>query len=95
MPVPGTSVDEAWVPMVTTDAAEGQLKTLYEIAQANTGIVFNVMRALSAAPEELFGFFQTFLVSYQMTGELSDELLSHSQQELLASATSAANECFY
>ena len=81
--------------MVSVDAAEGLLKTLYDGARSNTGIVFNVIRALSAVPEEVFGFFQTFLVSYQMAGELPDELLSHPQQELLASSTSAANECFY
>jgi len=93
--VAGTSVDEAWVPMVAVESAEGPLKTMYDTAMSLTGIVFNVMRALSAAPEELFSFFQTFLVSYQMTGDLPDDLLSHPQQELLASATSAANECFY
>lgn len=91
----GARVDDAWVPMVHPDAAEGQLALMYQGSKSLTGIVFNVMRALSAVPEESFGFFSPFLVSYQMVGELPDERLSHPQQELLASTTSALNECFY
>ncbi len=96
-PVPGAVVDpdRAWVPMVDPEQAEGEIKLMYEMAKAGPGFVFNVARALTAVPVALRGFFSAFLPNYNTHGPVSAGGLDRVQVELLASSTSAFNDCFY
>ena len=55
----------------------------------------NVARALTAVPSALRGFFGAFLPNYNTHGEVPAGGLSRPQVELLASSTSALNDCFY
>lgn len=94
---PGSVVamDRAWVPMVDPDQAEGPVKGMYEMAKAGPGFVFNVARALTAVPSALGGFFAAFLPNYNTHGAVAAGGLDRVQVELLASSTSAFNDCFY
>jgi hypothetical protein len=94
--VPGAAVDErAWVPIVDPERAEGELKMVYDWAASGPGFVFNVARALTSVPEALRGFFSAFTPNYGTHGPVGPGGLNRSQVELLASATSAHNDCFY
>lgn len=94
-PVPGTSLERGWVPMVEPDAAEGPTKAFYEMVEAGAGYVFNVARALSAVPEALRDFFSAFYPNYSTHGPVREGGLDRVQVELLAATTSAHNDCFY
>jgi hypothetical protein len=91
----GARVDRGWVPMVDPDAAEGLTKTMYESVQSAAGFVFNVARALTSVPEALRDFFGAFFPNYSTHGPVRPGGLSRIQVELLASSTSAYNDCFY
>lgn len=91
----GLEVRGAWAPMVPPENAEGIMKTMYEGVAERAGFVFNVVRALSSAPSAWSLFLQTFLPNYATSGPMPDRALSRVQVELLASATSAYNDCFY
>lgn len=92
---PGAEVHNAWVPMVRPDRAEGPVKLLYEMVQKGAGFVFNVARALTLVPEELAGFFGTFVISYTTHGAPPPGGLERPQMELLAASVSSMNDCFY
>ena len=93
--VSGTKVERAWVPMVEPDSAEGMLKLLYDDVQAAAGFVFNVARSLTAVPEAARDFFTAFFPNYSTHGDVRSGGLNRTQVELLASSTSAWNDCFY
>ncbi|MEM9175055.1 MAG: alkylhydroperoxidase-related (seleno)protein [Myxococcota bacterium] len=94
-PESGTVVERGWVPMVDPDAAEGVTKMMFEGIQARAGFVYNVLRALTAVPEAVQQFFSLVLAHYATTGEVHEGGLDRMQVELLASTTSAYNDCFY
>ena len=89
------NLERGWVPMVEPDAAEGVTKAMYESVQAAAGFVFNVARALTSVPEALRDFFAAFFPNYSTHGPVRPGGLSRVQVELLASSTSAYNDCFY
>lgn len=91
----GAVVDEAWVPMVPDDRAEGAVALMYERVRRGAGFVFNVARALTLVPRELAGFFGIFLQSYATHGPPPPGGLERPQMELLAATTSSINDCFY
>ena len=93
--VSGTRVDRAWVPMVVPESAEGMLKLVYDQVESAAGFVFNVARALTAVPEAVRDFFGAFMPNYSTHGEVRSGGLDRTQVELLASATSDYNDCFY
>lgn len=93
--VPGTRIDRAWVPMVAPESAEGMLKLMYHQVESAAGFVFNVARALTAVPEAVRDFFSAFMPNYSTHGEVRAGGLDRTQVELLASATSDYNDCFY
>jgi len=93
--VKGTSLERGWVPMIKPNHAEGFVKIMYEQVEDAAGFVFNVVRALTAVPEALRDFFGAFLPNYSTHGPVRPGELSRSQVELLATSTSAYNECFY
>ena len=90
----GLEVSCAWVPTVDPERAEGVVKDTYAFAKAQGGFVFHVVRALTSVPETAMQFFSAFSVNYGLSGATAGEL-SRPQVELLASSTSAENECFY
>lgn len=92
---PGLTIAGAWAPMVPVDNAEGLIKTVYEGARTTAGFVFNVVRSLTSSPSGWSLFFQTFLPNYSTHGPTAEGGLSRVQVELLASSTSAYNDCFY
>jgi len=81
--------------MIKPNHAEGFVKIMYEQVEDAAGFVFNVVRALTAVPEALRDFFGAFLPNYSTHGPVRPGELSRSQVELLATSTSAYNECFY
>ena len=91
----GTTLERGWVPMVDPDSAEGFVKTLYDGIQTNAGFVFNVSRSLTSVPEAAQHFFGVMFVNYSTHGEVREGGLTRMQVELLASTTSAHNDCFY
>jgi hypothetical protein len=93
--VPGTNLERGWVPMVDPDRAEGTVKVMYERVEAGAGFVFNVARALTSVPEALRDFFTAFLPNYETHGPVRPGGLDRTQVELLATSTSAYNDCFY
>jgi hypothetical protein len=93
--VAGTKIERAWVPMVEPGSAEGVLKLMYDNLQTNVGFVFNVARSLTAVPEAVRDFFSAFLPNYSTHGPVRAGGLNRTQVELLASSTSAWNDCFY
>jgi len=92
---PDAEVDDAWVPMVVPERAEGVVKLLYDMVEKGAGFVFNVARALTLVPEELGGFFGCFVVSYTTHGAAPEGGLGRPQMELLAASVSSLNDCFY
>jgi hypothetical protein len=93
--VSGTKVERAWVPMVEPGSAEGMLKRMYDELETSVGFVFNVARSLTAVPEAVRDFFSAFLPNYSTHGPVASGGLNRTQVELLASSTSAWNDCFY
>jgi len=93
--VAGAITARAWVPMVEPDQAEGMQKLMYEQVESAAGFVFNVARSLTAVPEAVRDFFGTFLPNYSTHGAVRPGGLNRTQVELLASSTSAWNDCFY
>lgn len=85
----------AWAPMVAPERAEGMIRGLYENVESRAGFVFNVVRALSSAPSVWGTFWQVFLPIYATSGPMPEGGLTRPQAELLASTTSAWNDCFY
>jgi alkylhydroperoxidase family enzyme len=91
----GTTRERGWVPMVAPEKAEGFVATMYEGLQESTGFVFNVARALTSVPEALRDFLGAFFPNYTVSGPVAKGGLNRTQVELLASTTSAWNDCFY
>jgi len=91
----GLRVEGGWVPMVHPESAEGQTRIIYEMVQHAAGFVFNVVRALTASPVAARGFFGAFAPNYMTHGPVPAGGLTRPQVELLASSTSALNDCFY
>jgi hypothetical protein len=81
--------------MVHPDEAEGQVKVVYDMVQSAAGFVFNVVRSLTASPAAMEGFFRAFGPNYMTHGPVPEGGLTRLQVELLASSTSALNDCFY
>jgi hypothetical protein len=81
--------------MVEPESAEGMLKLMYDELVSGVGFVFNVARALTSVPEAVRDFFTAFLPNYGTHGPVRPGGLDRPQVELLASSTSAWNDCFY
>jgi hypothetical protein len=91
---PGLEISCAWVPTVAPERAEGIVKDFYDYAKTQGGFAFHVARALTAVPPTALQFFGAFSPNYAIAGETAGDL-TRPQVELLASATSSENECFY
>jgi hypothetical protein len=94
-PVRGATLERSWAPMVEPEAAEGPIKALYDVVESAAGFVFNVARALSSVPLACQDFFAAFFPNYSTHGPPRPGGLNRVQVEMLASTTSAYNDCFY
>jgi len=80
----------AWIRTIPREEAVGRLAQSYEAAVGRAGRVFEIVRAMSLAPEVLdasMGFYQR--VMFAKGG------LSRRQREMLAVVVSRANDCHY
>ncbi len=91
----GTTIERGWVPMVDPESAEGAIKAIYDGVQKGAGFIFNVSRSLTSVPEAAQHFFGVLFANYATHGPVREGGLSRTQVELLASTTSAHNDCFY
>jgi hypothetical protein len=88
-PPPYTTLHSAWVPTVPPERATGAVADVYGLSAYS--VVSNVIRALSLVPQELSAQGVRGSATYR-----SEHLvLSKPQVELVATATSSANDCFY
>ena len=81
----------AWIRMVEPEQAEGLLRRLYEAARRRAGKVYNVIRIQSLRPKVLRSSTQLYL-EVMHSGESG---LSRAQREMVATAVSRVNGCFY
>lgn len=98
----GARVLSAWVPTVPFDRLPPELVALFgsirstlparELEKRGPSRVGNVMLALSLVPAEQHAFSSLSSAAFYRSTELA---LTDDQRELVASATSAYNDCFY
>lgn len=81
----------AWIRTVGPSQATGLLARLYRGASRRAGKVFQVLRIQSVRPEVLEA--STALYLEVMHSERSP--LNRAQREMIATAVSRANRCFY
>jgi alkylhydroperoxidase family enzyme len=81
----------AWIETVPPDRAQGLLARLYRAAVARAGKVFNVIRIQSPRPEVLRASTQLYIEVMHS----ARSPLSRAQREMIATAVSRANDCFY
>ena len=81
----------AWIKTIDPPDAEGLLKRLYATAAKRAGRVWNILRLQSPRPEILRTSTQLYLEI--MHGNECG--LSRAERELIATAVSSANGCFY
>jgi uncharacterized peroxidase-related enzyme len=80
-----------WIRTVEPGKATGLLRALYDTAIRRAGKVFGILRCQSVRPEVLEA--STALYLEVMYSEASP--LSRAQREMIATAVSRANDCFY
>ena len=80
-----------WIRTIDTEGATGLLGRIYRQAVDRAGKVFNILRCQSLRPEVLEA--STALYTEAMHSERSP--LSRAQREMIATAVSRANRCFY
>lgn len=81
----------AWIRTVAPDEATGLLSRLYRQALERAGRVFGILRCQSPRPEVLDASVALYLEVMQ--SERSP--LSRARREMIATAVSRANRCFY
>ncbi len=81
----------AWIRTVDPAAASGLLQRLYDAAIRRAGRVYNIIRIQSLRPRALRASTQLYLEVMHS----ADSGLSRAQRELIATAVSRLNGCFY
>lgn len=81
----------AWIRTTPPEAAEGLLARLYDTAIKRAGKVFNVIRIQSLRPKVLRDSTRLYLEVMHSR----DSGLTRAQREMIATAVSRANDCFY
>ncbi len=79
-----------WIRTISPDQAKGVVKRVYDAALRRAGKVFQIVRAMSLAPETM----EASLELYQRV-MLAPGALPRRQRELLAVVVSRANDCHY
>ena len=80
----------AFIGIIETDQAKGDLKEIYNQAEERAGRVYNILKIMSRSPRALKASME--LYSATMFGPSE---LSRAQREMLAVVVSAANHCHY
>ena len=81
----------AWIKTAAPEEATGLLKQLYDAAIKRAGKVFNVIRLQSLRPKVLRASTQLYMELMHSP----EGALSRAQREMIATAVSRANDCFY
>jgi len=81
----------AWIETVPPERATGLLGRLYEEARRRAGKVFGILRVQSPRPRVL----RESTRLYVEVMHSPESGLSRAQREMLATAVSRANDCFY
>ena len=88
--------------MIHPKDLEGELDTEEErvLAKYWGGVLANIRRALSLAPEEAYAWFQLVETQYLLGKWMRDfaneyRAITHAQIELIAGRVSVLNQCFY
>ena len=81
----------AWIHTIDPSDAEGLLKKIYDDGVKRAGKVFNIARLQSLNPRVLRASMQLYTELMHATGNA----LSRTQREMIATAVSRANDCFY
>ena len=81
----------AWIQTVPPERAEGLLKRLYREAIKRAGKVFHINRLQSLLP----GVLRASTVLYQELMHQHRDTLTRAQREMIASAVSQINGCYY
>lgn len=90
-PVIGLNVRMSWIRTVELDEAIGLLGRLYRQALERAGKIFGILRCQSPRPEVLEASVDLYLEV--MHSDRSP--LTRAQREMIATAVSRANRCFY
>lgn len=80
----------AWIKTIHPDDADGPVKRLYGEAVERSGKVWNIVRLMSLAPEQLeasMAFYRTIM--------FGPSELSRAEREMVATVVSSANRCRY
>jgi uncharacterized peroxidase-related enzyme len=80
----------AWIKVVESQEATGELKQEYEAAIKRAGKVFNILKVQSLNPAALHASMQMY-----RTTMFGPSGLSRAEREMLATVVSWANHCFY
>ena len=80
----------AHLDLIDPEDAEGLLKEEYDAALERAGKVFNIVRSMSLSPPTLRASMELY-----KTIMFGPSDLSRQDRELLATAVSATNECYY
>lgn len=90
-PVVRLNVPMAWIRTVNPQEATGLLGRLYRQALERAGKVFGILRCQSPRPKVLEASIDLYLeIMHSDRGSLT-----RAQREMLATAVSRANRCFY
>ncbi len=81
----------AWIRTIPPEGASGILRTLYDVAVSRAGKVFQILRIQSLQPRVLEVSTQLYL---ELMHSPEGSLIRY-QREMIATAVSRANDCFY
>jgi uncharacterized peroxidase-related enzyme len=76
--------------LIDPDDADGALAEEYEAAVERAGKVYNIVRSMSLRPETLRASMELYKAIMFGPSELTRQ-----ERELVATVTSATNECYY
>ncbi len=80
----------AWIETVPPEAASGLLDRIYRAARERAGKVYQILQIQSLRPRVLRQSVGLYLEVMQRQGALT-----RAQRELIATAVSRENDCFY
>jgi alkylhydroperoxidase family enzyme len=81
----------AWIRTVKPDEAQGLLRQIYDAAIKRAGRVFNIISLQSPRPRVL----RASTMLYMEVMHSSESELTRAQREMIATAVSRHNDCFY
>lgn len=81
----------AWIRTVAPEEATGLLRRIYDSAVERAGKVFNVLQLQSPRPKVLRASTQLYIEVMHSP----DSGLTRAQREMIATAVSSFNRCFY